>query len=103
VRVVSSVAAAWVLSVGFDLFLHGGLLARVCVERQGDDGRCRRRHYRSVRLHSPAMFAARSERALLHAWLDLLQRLTLLAWLPFMIVLSWRITAQAGGVENAIM
>jgi hypothetical protein len=49
------------------------------------------------------MSAARPEGALLHAWLDLLQRLTLLAWLPFMIVPSWRITAQAGGVENAIM
>jgi hypothetical protein len=64
---------------------------------------CCRRHYRSVRLHSSAMSAARPEGALLHAWLDLLQRLTLLAWLPFMIVPSWRITAQAGGVENAIM
>lgn len=30
--VISSVAAAWVLSVGFDLFLHGGLLARVYAE-----------------------------------------------------------------------
>lgn len=27
--VISSIAAAWVLSVGFDLFLHGGVLARV--------------------------------------------------------------------------
>lgn len=31
-RVVSSIAAAWVLSVGFDLFLHGGLLARAYAE-----------------------------------------------------------------------
>jgi hypothetical protein len=29
---VSSIAAAWVLSVGIDLFLHGGLLARLYVE-----------------------------------------------------------------------
>jgi hypothetical protein len=29
---ISSVAAAWVLSVGFDVFLHGGVLARVYVE-----------------------------------------------------------------------
>ena len=28
----SSIAAAWVLSVGIDLFLHGGLLARLYVE-----------------------------------------------------------------------
>jgi hypothetical protein len=27
-----TVAAAWMLSVGFDLFLHGGLLARLYVE-----------------------------------------------------------------------
>ncbi len=27
-----AVAAAWVLSIGFDLFLHGGLLARLYVE-----------------------------------------------------------------------
>lgn len=31
-RVLPSVAAAWVLSLGFDLFLHGGLLARLYVE-----------------------------------------------------------------------
>ena len=31
-RVTSSVAAAWVLSVGCDLFLHAGLLARVYLE-----------------------------------------------------------------------
>lgn len=31
-RIVASVAAAWVLSLGFDLFLHGGLLARFYVE-----------------------------------------------------------------------
>jgi hypothetical protein len=31
-RVISSIAAAWVLSVGFDLFLHGGLLARAYVQ-----------------------------------------------------------------------
>lgn len=31
-RAVSAIAAAWLLSVGFDLFLHGGLLARVYVE-----------------------------------------------------------------------
>jgi hypothetical protein len=31
-RVVSSIAAAWILAVGFDLFLHGGLLAGVYVE-----------------------------------------------------------------------
>ena len=30
-RMTSSVAAAWVLSVGFDLFLHAGLLARVYI------------------------------------------------------------------------
>lgn len=30
--VASSVAAAWMLSVGFDLFLHGGVLARVYLE-----------------------------------------------------------------------
>ena len=29
---ISSVAAAWVLSVGFDFFLHGGVLARVYLE-----------------------------------------------------------------------
>jgi hypothetical protein len=29
---VSSIAAAWVLSVGIDLFLHGGLLARLYAE-----------------------------------------------------------------------
>jgi hypothetical protein len=29
---MSAIAAAWVLSVGFDLFLHGGLLARLYVE-----------------------------------------------------------------------
>jgi hypothetical protein len=29
---VSSVAAAWVLSIGIDVFLHGGLLARLYVE-----------------------------------------------------------------------
>lgn len=29
---LSSVAAAWVLSVGFDMFLHGGVLARFYVE-----------------------------------------------------------------------
>jgi hypothetical protein len=31
-RLTSSVAAAWMLSVGFDLFLHGGVLARVYLE-----------------------------------------------------------------------
>ena len=31
-RVVSAVAAAWMLSLGFDVFLHGGLLARLYVE-----------------------------------------------------------------------
>ena len=31
-RVMGSVAAAWMLSLGFDLFLHGGLLARLYVE-----------------------------------------------------------------------
>ncbi len=31
-RVTSAVAAAWVLSVGFDLFLHAGLLARLYLE-----------------------------------------------------------------------
>jgi hypothetical protein len=30
--VVSSIAAAWLLSIGIDLFLHGGLLARLYVE-----------------------------------------------------------------------
>ncbi|MFN2443246.1 MAG: hypothetical protein ABR517_11240 [Thermoanaerobaculia bacterium] len=30
--VISSVAAAWVLSVGFDLFLHAGLLAHLYAE-----------------------------------------------------------------------
>ncbi|MDH3744018.1 MAG: hypothetical protein OES47_02820 [Acidobacteriota bacterium] len=30
-RMVLSVAAAWILSLGFDLFLHGGLLARLYV------------------------------------------------------------------------
>ena len=29
---VSSIAAAWILSIGIDLFLHGGLLARLYVE-----------------------------------------------------------------------
>lgn len=29
---VSAVVAAWVLSLGFDLFLHAGLLARIYVE-----------------------------------------------------------------------
>jgi hypothetical protein len=31
-RVLSSVAAAWILSLGFDLFLHGGLLAQLYRE-----------------------------------------------------------------------
>ncbi len=31
-RVVLSIAAAWILSVGFDLFLHAGLLARLYIE-----------------------------------------------------------------------
>ena len=31
-RMVLAVAAAWVLSLGFDVFLHGGLLARLYVE-----------------------------------------------------------------------
>ena len=31
-RMTLSVAAAWMLSLGFDLFLHGGLLARLYVE-----------------------------------------------------------------------
>ena len=31
-RIVPAVAAAWVLSLGFDVFLHGGLLARLYVE-----------------------------------------------------------------------
>lgn len=31
-HVLSSIAAAWVLSVAFDLFLHGGLLARLYME-----------------------------------------------------------------------
>jgi hypothetical protein len=31
-RIVLSVAAAWALSLGFDLFLHGGLLARLYAE-----------------------------------------------------------------------
>lgn len=31
---ISAVAAAWVLSVGFDLLLHGGLLARLYAEPQ---------------------------------------------------------------------
>ena len=31
-RAVSAVAAAWLLSVGFDLFLHGGLLARIYAD-----------------------------------------------------------------------
>ena len=31
-RMMLSVAAAWMLSVGFDVFLHGGLLARLYVE-----------------------------------------------------------------------
>jgi len=30
-RMLLSIAAAWMLSVGFDLFLHGGLLARLYV------------------------------------------------------------------------
>lgn len=31
-RMLLSVAAAWTLSLGFDVFLHGGLLARLYVE-----------------------------------------------------------------------
>jgi hypothetical protein len=31
-RIVSMVAAGWVLSLGFDFLLHGGLLARLYVE-----------------------------------------------------------------------
>lgn len=31
-RMLSSVAAAWILSLGFDVFLHGGLLARLYFE-----------------------------------------------------------------------
>jgi len=31
-QIVLSVAAAWLLSLGFDFFLHGGLLARLYVE-----------------------------------------------------------------------
>lgn len=31
-RVISAIAAAWLLSVGCDLFLHGGLLARLYIE-----------------------------------------------------------------------
>lgn len=31
-RAIQPVAAAWILSVAFDLFLHGGLLARLYVE-----------------------------------------------------------------------
>ena len=31
-RMLSSVAAAWFLSLGFDVFLHGGLLARLYVK-----------------------------------------------------------------------
>jgi len=31
-HVISAVGAAWVLSLGFDLFLHAGLLARLYVE-----------------------------------------------------------------------
>lgn len=31
-HLVSSIAAAWILAIGFDLFLHGGLLAGVYVE-----------------------------------------------------------------------
>lgn len=31
-RMLPSVAAAWILSLGFDVFLHGGLLARLYVE-----------------------------------------------------------------------
>ncbi len=31
-RMMSSVAAAWVMSLGFDLLLHAGLLARLYVE-----------------------------------------------------------------------
>lgn len=32
VRVVSSILAAWILSLGFDLFLHAGLLATLYLE-----------------------------------------------------------------------
>lgn len=31
-RATSAIAAAWVLSLGFDVFLHGGLLARLYAE-----------------------------------------------------------------------
>jgi hypothetical protein len=31
-RALPAIAAAWVLSVGFDVFLHGGLLARLYLE-----------------------------------------------------------------------
>lgn len=31
-RILLSIAAAWMLSLGFDVFLHGGLLARLYVE-----------------------------------------------------------------------
>lgn len=31
-RVISSIAAAWLLSIGFDLFLHAGLLAHLYLE-----------------------------------------------------------------------
>lgn len=31
-RMLLSIAAAWMLSLGFDVFLHGGLLARLYVE-----------------------------------------------------------------------
>lgn len=31
-RAIPSIAAAWILSVGFDLFLHGGLLASLYAE-----------------------------------------------------------------------
>ena len=31
---IGAIAAAWILSIGFDLLLHGGLLARLYVEPQ---------------------------------------------------------------------
>jgi hypothetical protein len=31
-RAISSIVAAWVLSIGFDLFLHAGVLARVYLQ-----------------------------------------------------------------------
>lgn len=34
-RAASPIAAAWVLSLGIDFFLHGGLLARLYQERSG--------------------------------------------------------------------